>query len=554
MKFEKRNINADRICDGISRIGYRTHSAIEDIIDNSVAALATEIIIEVEVDPDSTLQEKNNITAIRITDNGIGMDDTRIATALDIGTIVEYPENSLSKYGLGLKSAGLSLGNCVSIFSKQNKKFTAKHILDRDLIRENGTYGVGIDEISKEEQDKLKKYKNGTVVEVTRIKIPHDSAATLERNLIQRLGVIYYDFLSRKNSPLKFMLRVKNKPYQIIIPLDILFLDSAQPSFDPDNYSGWQPCRVLDDSITVLDPYKKPHTVPIKATIFPKDEMKSFIGFDDEKKRKIKEYDVSGRNSGFFIYRNGRLIRWGDNLGLIQKDDRGFRCRIDISTEHDDILHVDVSKQNLLLSEDFLDQLSVKIRIPLSYSREAFTLCTKIKDGGGPIEGSAANETLIDLTEEDPDFGQAITPQERKIRKKRLQQESKKKILEEEGEEQAREQPATTEEFRKIRYSDNIKSTDIYKAETHPDYGTFVRINRNHQFYQLVLSSLNEGDPVRMSLEAFIFTLALGENMTINELGVADYDVIKKVLDKFRRTVSYNLENWSAHNQDIFSK
>jgi hypothetical protein len=543
--FEKREINADRMCDGISRIGYRPHAAIADIIDNSIAAHASEIQIQVDIQDGSTLVEKNNIIKFTIIDNGIGMTDDEVKKALDLGSIVEYEDNSLSKYGLGLKSAGLSLGNKVSVISKKKNRISYLYSLDRDVIRKEGTYGVCVEEANEELSKKLSNSKSGTVVEVTKTHTPQDSANTVIKNLKERLGVIYYEFYKKKKNPLKIYINYTGK-VDVIEPLDIMFLDAAKPGFDPDEYEGKSPRLVKDDKIVLYDVENNKLEVPVKMVIFPKAEMRKFVGFNKDEQSQIDSYRISRKNSGFFIYRNGRLIRWGDNLGIVSKDYFGFRGRIDITTEHDDLLHVDVSKQNLVMSEEFLDTLKLMSRIPLNQSSDAFQLCNIIKSGGVDLEGTTASETLENLTEEDPDTHiNPVDSEQKKSRRKKAQEETKSSLAED-GEDKGEE-----DNFKKVRYSDKIGSTHLWCSESDPVYQTFVRVNKNHQFYNLILSKLPEGSEARVAIEALIFMLAVGENITKENLSTVDYEDIKRVFNKFKGAISYNMEQWSAHNQDL---
>ena len=117
-EFIQLPINADRICEAISKIGYNPCSAILDIVDNSVVAKANEIIVFLFIKEGSTINNTLNIEKIQIVDSGIGMTDSEIDNALQLGSNSNYDKNSLSKYGLGLKSAGFSLGNRIEVVSK----------------------------------------------------------------------------------------------------------------------------------------------------------------------------------------------------------------------------------------------------------------------------------------------------------------------------------------------------------------------------------------------------------------------------------------------------
>ena len=200
--------------------------------------------------------------------------------------------------------------------------------------------------------------------------------------------------------------------------------------------------------------------------------MKMFAGFSEEERRTIASFGISRTNAGS-IYRNNRLIRWGEKLDIVSKDDYGFRGRIDITTEHDDLLHVDVSKQQLELSEQFKSQLKLLCRQPLAYAQQAFQECDKIAKVGPGVEGAEADASLGDMGFEDPELEPAALDVETiKLRRKTLE----KRLSEAEGEPHAgegaeakpappvgvttipQEDPAG---FQRIRYTEHLNSTDL---------------------------------------------------------------------------------------------
>jgi hypothetical protein len=547
LQFEQRNINADRICDGISRIGYRPHAAIADIVDNAISAGATEIAITIETADGTTLGERNNIQTYTVLDNGLGMTDEGVRTALDLGSLVSYANNSLSKYGLGLKSAGLSLGSRVVVLSKQESGLTKQYALDRDVIRDKQVYGICIEKPDPRLMVLLGPLRTGTAIQIQKTHSPQDSAATVVKNLSEQLGVIYCDFLTSSDKPLTITLHYASKKEEIK-PFDVLIGESANQGFNPDSFDGKTPSVVANESLTLYDSTGQKRTVPIKAIVLPKDSMSRHAAFSESERAAVESYRVSRKYGGFFIYRNNRLIRWGDNLGIVGKDHYGFRARIDIQTEHDDLLHVDVSKQHLVLSEEFLDALKLKCRIPLSQMAAAFDICETLKNGGSDIEGQAASQSLGDMPEEDPE--QVHTPpdpKKKKERRKKTQTESKQLVATDGDDETA----AQANEFSKVRYTDKMKSTALWSAENDPTFGTFIRINRNHQFYQLIISKLEEASQARIAIELLLYTLAVGENLTAENLQAVDYEQIRMVLLKLRTVMSYNLESWAAHNQNL---
>jgi len=440
-------MNAARVCDAIAKIGYTPASAIMDIVDNSVTANALNVRIILDIDSEKTLVEKNNVQRYIIVDDGKGMTNDEAQNALTLGSIANYAPNSLSKYGMGLKSAGLSLGTKIVIVSKTNNNLTNKYFIDRTIIEEKKDYIINIEELSPEETEYystlLGDSKSGTIVEISGCQnIQQHSAQTTIRNLEEKLGVTYYSFLSKKTNPLNLTIEYKNNPY-IIKPYDILFKDKSYKTFDPSTYDCKKPCLVVTEDISVTDGSTD---VPIKleVTLFPKQSMSTYAEFTKEERDLISSFKIGKKNKGFFIYRNNRLIRWGDDIdGLVPRDCLGFRARILISTEHDDFLHVDVSKQNIMIPEDIKNAIQTAIRNALKHHREIFAMCDNLvaKD-----EGAEFNQRNELLNPEDPD--DILSPSdsnEVKKRKKKIIEDTKSKLPEETDEEKFI-KPTTTEE------------------------------------------------------------------------------------------------------------
>lgn len=548
MSFEERDINAARLCVGLANIGYKSYAAVEDIIDNSVAANAEEIRVIIEVHDSKKLTDKGSISRVRIVDNGKGMNNEIIRKALDIGSDVKYQSNSLSKYGLGLKSAGLSLGDRVRVYSKQNNKYSDCLTLDMAAVEANGRYGVIVTPVNDKQQDLFLEGDSGTVIDISEIN-NYDTVNTLRKRLLDRLGVIYFEYLSgTAGKPLKISLHIKNNVFNVS-PRDIMHTEQSSDRFIESTYDCKTPCKLLTDEKLRL-PNASDSVPPIKLnlTVFPQQKMGLYAGFTEAERETIKGFNVSLPNSGFFIYRNNRLIRWGDNLGIVDRDLRTLRGRIDITTEHDELLNVDVSKQNLELPDEFLDALSLKCRIPKEDANKAFKLCTAKLENSENNEGASASESVIDIEEEDP-----TTHFEEKDSEE--SQRRREEIIKTNGTSQN--EPQNTDQnkefkIKKIVYRDYLSVPNLWDFRLDPDYGTIVQINKSHPFYQLVLKSLNSIDPKRQAIECFIYCLAVGEVKTKENLKDVGYEETRRVIERYNQVVSWNLQNWTAHNQSLF--
>ena len=71
------------------------------------------------------------------------------------------------------------------------------------------------------------------------------------------------------------------------------------------------------------------------------------------------EARVSNDMQGFYIYRENRLIHYGDWLGMYTREPHGSLLRVDFSFDHtlDDVFNVDIKKSRILLNEDIFDYL-----------------------------------------------------------------------------------------------------------------------------------------------------------------------------------------------------
>src|SRR5947208_1198288 len=103
--IELPSIGSDRIepdpggtTNALGRIGYRIEEALADLIDNSIDAGATSILIRFSLDAQS-------IRRVVVADNGRGMDEATLRSAMQVGAQLKHQTSDLGKYGLGLKAA-----------------------------------------------------------------------------------------------------------------------------------------------------------------------------------------------------------------------------------------------------------------------------------------------------------------------------------------------------------------------------------------------------------------------------------------------------------------
>ncbi|KHF82184.1 hypothetical protein OA15_20560 [Vibrio vulnificus] len=89
--------SAARLVESLRDTGYSREAAFADIIDNSIAANANKISIE--------LRYMFGELRVIITDNGDGMSEDELRNAMRYGSEKRPNPKSLGKFGMGLKTA-----------------------------------------------------------------------------------------------------------------------------------------------------------------------------------------------------------------------------------------------------------------------------------------------------------------------------------------------------------------------------------------------------------------------------------------------------------------
>jgi signal transduction histidine kinase len=98
----------ERVIEGLRDTGYQFETAIADIIDNSIAANASVIDVNLAMDYDGNV-------IVSIADDGCGMDRDELIDAMRYGSRKRSDPSSLGKFGLGLKTASTAYCRKLSV-------------------------------------------------------------------------------------------------------------------------------------------------------------------------------------------------------------------------------------------------------------------------------------------------------------------------------------------------------------------------------------------------------------------------------------------------------
>jgi histidine kinase/DNA gyrase B/HSP90-like ATPase len=561
-------IDAGRLLFGLSRIGYTTSSAICDIIDNSVRAKAENIHLLVRKKrEDLADSRKNNVSEYVVIDDGAGMNSDQILEALKLGSSDDdYDINSLSKFGLGLKSAAFSQADVLKIISSDGSSEFKKYVVSLPEVISKKLYFTINTELDADDLELIKTYlpqNKGTIIKLSNVrKINHPSVNNTIKELNLKVGVIYYYFIK---DGLNITI-ASNK----INAIDPLFVSEAEGNLNENEWDGTKVQWIENQKKLVLD-QEFDVSCQIEITQLPYPpifKIRNELGKTDLEIR--KHYQIASGNYGFYVYRNKRLIAWASSLdGIIPPDQDyfAFRGRILIEDNADDYFNIDVKKSTLTISDEAFSSISDFVQEAKYKSRQAWKNAGKIlKDFSNKEPHEIANNVLEDFDQIDILPGdELLEPEDAKSRIESLskdmienakqlaimlRQDNGEDVVE--GEEKA--DMTRAEIDIAVRGGDNPKATKIFKVTSvidnllwEPYYDTdlknCVRINKLHRFGRYIFEENSENKDLQVIFELMLLQFAESELYAYKSNDKYSYEELKPILTEYRRITSEFLAN-----------
>lgn len=318
---------APALIESMRSLGYSFHSAIADLIDNSISANATEITI---------LSSPSLDPSLVILDDGCGMTKKELYEAMRYGSnnpLNKRRADDLGRFGLGLKSASLSQCRKLVVVSKKNGEIHG-YSWDLDYVIQTGSWMLKY--FSAEEVknyvhiEKLEQKEHGTYILLSEFDRIKEGASNLAEtftkcldDMINHLSLVFHRYLADG-------IKINVNEY-VIVPKDP-FLSYHKAT----QHKRTIPIYINGEKIN-LKPYILPHL--------------SKLSQDDLDKVGGKESLRS--DQGFYIYRNRRLIMWGTWFRLERKDELSklARVMVDIPNTLDYMWSIDIKKSTATLPD-----------------------------------------------------------------------------------------------------------------------------------------------------------------------------------------------------------
>jgi hypothetical protein len=339
--------SARRLIQSLRDLGYDFVHAMADLVDNSVAARASRVAIDLRWDGPNSW--------VRVVDNGIGMSGSEITEAMRFGAERKYEVDDLGKFGLGLKTASLSQCRRLTVASRIDKSLRRIEVRrwDLDLVEKSNKWGIeilGPRERSNILVEPLQKH-TGTVVlwesleRVLKYKVAwgensKNALHKLAEQLDKHLGMVFHRFLCGEVRKRKNLVITVNGT--TVEPWDPFARDEKATERFP-----YQEFELYTDSGKGSVRYQ-PFVLPTK------DQFSTPRAFE-----RVSGPEKWNRQQGFYIYRADRMIQSGGWSRMRTPDEHTklARAAIDFYPDLDSAFEVNVAKFRVTLPPELKDQL-----------------------------------------------------------------------------------------------------------------------------------------------------------------------------------------------------
>lgn len=334
----------ERIVEGLRDTGYNFNTAMADIIDNSIAAHATKVDIRINTNP---LGE----VCVYVADNGDGMDTKGLVNAMTYGSEVRADLASLGKFGLGLKTASTAFCRCLSVISRGADSVLRKAQWDLDYVAREHEWKLRVPDISKDEETFFELTAaggTGTLVvwdKVDRLLKSYKNASGAKNALKRKIddlqfhiAMVYERFLDEKD----------DRAANVKITVNGVNIEAWDPFVRSESATE----LVGEDEVEVEMPDGSTPSFTMRAYILPNTNS-----FSTSKAKEAAK--ISNDMQGFYVYRENRLIHYGDWLGLFINEPHGSLLRVEFSFDHllDAAFNVDIKKSRILPAEEIMEHI-----------------------------------------------------------------------------------------------------------------------------------------------------------------------------------------------------
>ena len=326
--------SAKRLLQSLREIGYDLPTAVADLVDNSIAARAHAVHIDV--------QFLGDLSYVRIADDGKGMDPPLLREAMRFGTRRRYSASELGKFGLGLKAASLSQCRLLTVGSRPASPSSRPTVCRWDLDHVERTNRWEVLQLKQRDWPlhlaEPLKGSSGTVViwekldRLMRFSSPDGRRAEADlaraaAEVAAHLAMVFHRFLTGQARRADHL---------------VIFVNGnrVQP-WDP--FARTEPSTiVLPQQVLRLEREKQLSPIFVQPYVLPPEAQFSSAAAHRRAAGPMKW----NRHQGFYFYRNDRLIQTGgwSRLRTFDEHTKLARVSVDFPSSADSAFQLNVSK------------------------------------------------------------------------------------------------------------------------------------------------------------------------------------------------------------------
>lgn len=513
--------DASRLIFGLRDTGYNVRTAAADIIDNSIAAKADRINIEIVLRDDGR-------KLVYFGDNGEGMDAKGIHAAMRYGAPARENPESLGKFGLGLKTASSSVCLKFTVISRKSADHKLEKLAwDLDHVSHKEKWEMLREPLTSDEHEMFDELcgDSGTLVIwekcdriLTKDYEPGSSkekAAVnrLAETLARHLSLVFHRFLDKKDKRERDVeIRVNQTP---VVPWNPFYPERSD--------------QILAEQRQILEvelPDGSIETAIIKAWILPHRS--------DMTKEEEKLYArISNRAQGFYVYREGRLIQdggWMDVFGVPEPHYSLLRIEFDFNHKLDDAFRIDVKKSRILFHPDLEEALYQVLQPVYREAGKRYRRRNREDANTNGIDHTSANKNIADTANADQPQVTSVDPAAQSATvSNNCGQKIKLKVPV---------QSHVSEETTYVEAVEDITTGELWqpalRSPGNSGYRPAVLLNKHHDFYQKIYKRAAANGYAVEGMDLLLWAFSVAEQNNTNE-------ELEPIFEDIRTEISSNL-------------
>ena len=504
--------SAARLVESLRDTGYSKEAAFADIIDNSIAANATQVEVELRY-------IMGEFTVI-ITDNGVGMTEEQLKSAMRYGSPRRENPKSLGKFGMGLKTASTAFCRRLVVLSQQGSKNVGRAWdIDRIISSDRWELETPDADVYFDDYEALTEYSegHGTMIiweNIDRLvkfgsgKQMRAQITALGKELSLELSAIFFKFL--KDEEVTISMKVMDDPAVNLRGWDPLCTDLNKSS---DGVRS----QVLKEKPVPIEVDGRTLSFTVKGSVIPSQNDL------DSNERDYVRYSLD--NQGLYIYREGRLI-WHDGWPhrMYKKESKITRLRVELNFDHelDNVFSIDFRKSRVIIPVEIREELK---RLIAPWRQELLK---------GQNRLVAANTTRVHGP-----ANKAIDKHKKYTKNSEIKVDGDTVTIRN----QNQMKPTVIEGIRvyedktvRVHEEESLLGDELWEPSCDDEGNTCVTLGKSHPYFHKMYNVCNDNDEATKALDMLLWSLSNAEH---GEFSEANQHTLKGFRQKVSQTLRY---------------